>query len=59
MVPSVFRYDLKAKWANETHIGLAKDYVDSDAWEKVALSDDSAGGEGGEGEDAAAEASEE
>jgi hypothetical protein len=40
-MPSTHRYDLKDKWANETHIGLAPAYTDADTWEKVQLADDS------------------
>ena len=59
-MPSVHRYDLKAKWANETHIGLAPAYTDVDTWEKKQLGDESeaAAEEGGEVE-AEEEASEE
>jgi hypothetical protein len=58
--PTIHRFDLPAKWANETHIGLAPAYADVDAWEKVQVADDAeeAGAEG-EGEAAEVEAAEE
>lgn len=56
-VPSTYRYDLPAKWANETHIALAPAYTEVEEWEKVQLGDDSEAAAGGdeEGEEAAAE----
>lgn len=56
-MPSTHRYDLKAKWANETHIALAPAYAEIDAWEKVQLADDDA--PAAEGEEGAAEEAEE
>jgi hypothetical protein len=47
-MPTIHRYDLKNKWANETHIGLAPAYTDADTWEKVQLSDESESAEGAE-----------
>jgi hypothetical protein len=40
-MPTIHRYDLKNKWANETHIGLAPSYAGNDTWEKVQLADES------------------
>ena len=56
-MPSIHRYDLKAKWANETHIALAPAYAEIDTWEKVQLADDDA--PAAEGEEGAAEEAEE
>lgn len=60
-MPSVYRYDLKAKWENETHIAVAPAYTEVDTWEKVQLADDAAeegAEEGEEGGEEGGEASE-
>jgi hypothetical protein len=54
-VPSTYRYDLPAKWANETHIALAPAYAEVEEWEKVQLADDSEAAAGEEAEEEVAE----
>jgi hypothetical protein len=49
-MPSIYRFDLKTKWDNETHIALAPAYTDVDTWEKVQLADDEVPAAEGDGE---------